>query len=529
MGRLFVVLLFWTIVAVISSPLPTSGRLPDLSHIAETGNYTCEELIRWLGTEKHYSNDKKNVLFGLINEADCMKQPVLYASNVKYGAASGKRAYFVDDISNLRAGRLSSSNKRKSRNNNNPVSDAAAVAEALKGKQCSQQDDFVVAYLSNYSINNNFSHFLHGLLRLFCALIDARVLVWQETLIPGSPSNGGRPILQQKFVQTRNYTIWLDEYFKLSPEKEGWLRAFGGNIRSFRSFPPPGDCVSSKQMLYGSGCVRLLPPEKWFGYPGCRAGNILTAFGIYMRQRYMAATAESLRFIDNLDLALSSSGTSVSSSSSGKSLLPGGFTSGGSSSGLRIAFAVRDISTSKTGLRHISNLAQVQALLTHTQHITSNMENVTFEHLDMPSTIRYMAATHIFVSVHGAGMTNMFFMNPGAAVVEIIPFPLCQCKSPDYFYGIGGYYHGSAVAQGLKHYTYCVPASDVTWHKVPGDLANNQKPGKCSWKHLHAVESVHVDPAKFVSLMRKVERDLVVSGTVILTKPIINVNPHVNG
>jgi capsular polysaccharide biosynthesis protein len=137
-----------------------------------------------------------------------------------------------------------------------------------------------------------------------------------------------------------------------------------------------------------------------------------------------------------------------------------------------------------------------------------------------------MAGVHIFVSVHGAGMTNMFFMNPGAAVVEIIPYPLCNCRSPDYFYGVGGYYHGSAVAQGIKHYHYCVPPHEMKWHKKPDDL----KPGiKCSWKHLHAVESMYVDPTRFVSLMRNVERDLVVDGTIVLTKPIINVSPHANG
>jgi hypothetical protein len=140
--------------------------------------------------------------------------------------------------------------------------------------------------------------------------------------------------------------------------------------------------------------------------------------------------------------------------------------------------------------------------------------------------MRYMAGVHIFVSVHGAGMTNMFFMNPGSAVVEIIPYPLCNCRSPDYFYGTGGYYHGSAVAQGIKHYHYCVPPEDMKWHQKPADAIPG---GKCSWKHLHAVESVHIDPTRFGSLMRNVERDLVIDGTIVLTKPIINVGAHANG
>lgn len=259
-------------------------------------------------------------------------------------------------------------------------------------------------------------------------------------------------------------------------------------------------CMSSRTLIYGSGCVRLLPPEKWFGYPGCRAGDILRAFGTYMRHIHNASSVSALHFVDNQVMI-------------------------GRAAGLHIAFAVRDVGA-LTGRRQISNLHDVQNLIRRTQHVTSNIHNVTFEHLDIPSTIRYMANVHIFVSVHGAGMTNMFFMNPGSAVVEIIPYPLCNCRSPDYFYGTGGYYHGSAVAQGIKHYHYCVPAYDVKWHKKPEDV----KPGtRCSWKHLHAVDSVYIDPTRFVSLMRNVERDLIASGTIILTRPVINISPHANG
>ena len=147
------------------------------------------------------------------------------------------------------------------------------------------------------------------------------------------------------------------------------------------------------------------------------------------------------------------------------------------------------------------------------------------------------------MSVHGAGMTNMFFMNPGSAVVEVIPYPLCNCDSPDYFYGVGGtcmwhdvtkhcmwiefvfvsysddsllcrfvsssvpfflaylnstypilvswlsfwpfsgYYHGSAVAANIRHYPYCVPPEDTIWHEKPKNLKDGSR---CSWKYLHA-------------------------------------------
>ncbi len=121
----------------------------------------------------------------------------------------------------------------------------------------------------------------------------------------------------------------------------------------------------------------------------------------------------------------------------------------------------------------------------------------------------------------------MFFMNPGSAVVEIIPFPLCNCASPDFFFGVGGYYHGSASAQSIRHYHYCVPEKDIIW-------SNNERPnikvgGKCSWKHLHGVDSMHIDPTQFVALMRSVERDMIIAQVVVLTQPVINMNPNANG
>lgn len=33
-----------------------------------SNNYTCDEVMRWLGTEKHYSNDKKEMLFAIYSK-----------------------------------------------------------------------------------------------------------------------------------------------------------------------------------------------------------------------------------------------------------------------------------------------------------------------------------------------------------------------------------------------------------------------------------------------------------------------------
>ena len=62
--------------------LLVSDKFDDL---ADTGNYTCDALIRWLGSEKHYSNNKKDILFGLLANKDCSSQPVLLLDKVSFG------------------------------------------------------------------------------------------------------------------------------------------------------------------------------------------------------------------------------------------------------------------------------------------------------------------------------------------------------------------------------------------------------------------------------------------------------------
>jgi hypothetical protein len=248
-----------------------------------------------------------------------------------------------------------------------------------------------VLFLSNYSINNNFSHFLHALLRLFCALVDAHWIEQDE--------------VSGIFVKRRDFVIWVDEWFKLTDEKRVWIGALSSSIRKL---PAPGAgsrrgafagsaCPAAKELIYGSGCVRLLPPEKWFGYPGCRANVVLLASSSFFRQASRARGRPrdfQLTAGAGLDHAL-----------------------------LRLVFAVHD-SAIKTGVRAINNLQAVQHQILRSARVHASITNVTYEHLDVASTVRVMANTHIFVSMHGAGMTNTFFMNAKAAVIEIIPFPL---------------------------------------------------------------------------------------------------------
>ncbi|RYY89403.1 hypothetical protein EON63_00690 [archaeon] len=163
------------------------------NHVADTRNYTCDEIIRWLGTEKHYSNDKKNVLFGLLAQSrQSCQQPYIVLKDISFGSSKNMRTFF-----------------------HNPHNKAGQTE-----KKCTADDKLAVVLLSNFSINNNFSHFLHALLRLFCALLDSHIIEWNTTL--------------EVFEVKQKYTLWLDEYFKLNAEKMQWLSSFGGEVRSLK-------------------------------------------------------------------------------------------------------------------------------------------------------------------------------------------------------------------------------------------------------------------------------------------------------
>lgn len=440
---------------------------------AKISNYTCEELKRWLGSEKHYANNLKTFFFSLLNDnSDCSSSPTLNFENIKYENAR----------------RPTSFSQYKS-----------------KTESCATHDKAAVIFLSNFSINNNYAHFLHALLRLFCSLIDAKWIRWNSS--------------ENSFTKFTPFTIWIDPAVKLDEKKLQWFQLLHVNIRPLGMIPV-GECVTASTLVYGSGCAGLLPPEKWFGYPGCRASRMLPLLGEYLRLQSQTPAPLVINNHQLDDL----------------------------SGAIRIVFGVRTVGA-LTGQRTIGNLETIQTSLTKSLKLKHLVTNITFETLNASLTVRSMASTHIFISVHGAGMTNTFFMRPGSVVIEIMPWPLCTCRSNDYFYGMAGFYHGSSLAIGLRHHVYCV---------TQDQQVNNDKPtrnaaaggggtsvssagvggrngtgasgtGKCSWKHLHAVRSVTLDPVQFNGIVRVSERELVAGGLVTLSRPIVSLNPHVNG
>lgn len=218
-------------VALCSAKPVPAEVLPthDFSDAADTGNYSCSQLKHWIKIEKHYSNIRKEGFFDEL-AADCKQNPALQLHFSKY-------TYQKDEKSLLKK----------------------AFSRTSRTDECRVHDEHAIMYMSSFSINHNFSHFLHSLLRLFCALLDARFVVWnQET---------------QAFEARVDYVIWMDENVKLGVNEMLWMRMMGAKIRHIKEFRR-GDCFSANQLVYGSGCAKLLPPEKWYGYPGCRANKV---------------------------------------------------------------------------------------------------------------------------------------------------------------------------------------------------------------------------------------------------------------
>lgn len=433
-------------------------------HWFKTSNYTCDELKRWIGTEKHYANNLKSYFFGLLNDkTDCSSSSVLNFKLIKYENTK-KHPNFSQYSNNL--------------------------------KPCKTHDEASIIFLSNFSINNNYAHFLHALLRLFCSLLDAKWIEWNS----------------ESVITVKKFTIWIDPAVKLDEKKFQWFQLLHSNIRTLGT-TPAGECVSASTLVYGSGCAGLLPPEKWFGYPGCRASKLLPLFGKYMRLLGHVSSSAAVTNFNHHQLA-----KDVSDS-------------------VRVVFGVRTVG-SLTGQRAISNLDSIQTSLSKSLKLKHTISNITFESMNVSQTVAAMANADVFISVHGAGLTNTFFMHTGSVVIEIMPWPLCTCRSNDYFYGMAGFYHGSSLALGLRHHVYCVPQEHQINNEKPagrggaGGLSRNSTvlgTGKCSWKHLHAVRSVTVDPVQLTGILRVAERELVAAGLVVLTRPIVSLNPHVNG
>lgn len=77
------------------------------------------------------------------------------------------------------------------------------------------------------------------------------------------------------------------------------------------------------------------------------------------------------------------------------------------------------VTRSKARGRKVANEAAVEECLHARGFVT-----VAFEDYSFPEQVALMSSAEIMVSIHGAGLTNMIFMRPGGAVVELLQDPV---------------------------------------------------------------------------------------------------------
>lgn len=126
--------------------------------------------------------------------------------------------------------------------------------------------------------------------------------------------------------------------------------------------------------------------------------------------------------------------------------------------------------------RRIKNPKELASLINH----LTGQEVHIFD--DFPKSIedqvRIMLGLHFVVMPHGAGMTNMIFMSPGAVIVEILPYGHDK--------RLNGYF--TSLSRSCHHHHLQVPTSHVNMAHLSEScsnfLGNYSTPNECVEKEL---------------------------------------------
>ncbi|UOQ97071.1 glycosyltransferase family 61 protein [Hymenobacter sp. 5317J-9] len=118
------------------------------------------------------------------------------------------------------------------------------------------------------------------------------------------------------------------------------------------------------------------------------------------------------------------------------------------------------VSRSRQRLRRLLNETAIEPLLTQ-----YGFETLYFEELSFAEQVRLMTETTVLVGVHGANLTNMLFMRPGATVVELMNRSThAEVFNPCYYY----------LANALQLSYYCLPCQGTSgedhWQANNSDL-----------------------------------------------------------
>ncbi|KAF3325320.1 protein O-linked-mannose beta-1,4-N-acetylglucosaminyltransferase 2-like protein [Carex littledalei] len=93
---------------------------------------------------------------------------------------------------------------------------------------------------------------------------------------------------------------------------------------------------------------------------------------------------------------------------------------------------------------------------------------------------------HVLLGVHGAGLTNMIFLRPGAVLVQVVPWGLDWVSS--------AYYHLPAEGMGLKYVEYKVNVEESTLlEKYPIDHQVITDPHSIHMKGYNVSKPIYID------------------------------------
>lgn len=84
-----------------------------------------------------------------------------------------------------------------------------------------------------------------------------------------------------------------------------------------------------------------------------------------------------------------------------------------------------------------------------------NVTVTEFEGMGQWETMQLMRQTDVFMGMHGAGMTNMLWTRPGAAVIQLFPYGWRLEESGELIRG--HYYVNMARAAGAAHFEWVNP------------------------------------------------------------------------
>ncbi len=100
------------------------------------------------------------------------------------------------------------------------------------------------------------------------------------------------------------------------------------------------------------------------------------------------------------------------------------------------------LSRAKQGARCVANETEVLEALS-----PLGFEKITFEDLSIWQQVALMQETECFISLHGAGLSNLMFMNKDSAVIELINRPYAEAEYTFPFWRMADAMHLHYVAQ----------------------------------------------------------------------------------